>query len=258
MKMEKAAVADREAYYAQARSWALDTHGSLRASRRTAWIIAGVATAVALMEAAALATLAPLKTVVPYTITVDRQTGYVEMAQGLKTGALSQDAAVTQAFLAQYVMARETFDAHDLQPNYRKVTAWSQGPARSQYIQAMQPQNPQSPTALYSPSTVVQTTIKSISLLSQTSALVRFETERRDGDLVGERKAYAAVVGFRYTGAPMRNEDRMLNPLGFQVTSYRRDSETVGAGLQTAAPATAAFAPAPAPAAGPVAAQVTP
>jgi len=220
---------DKAAYYAEARTWAHDVHGSLRASRRLAWIVAGVAVFVAALEAVALAALAPLKTVVPYTILVDRQTGYAETAQGLKPGALSQDAAVTQAFLAQYVMARETFDAHDLQANYRKVTAWSQGPARSQYIALMRRENPQSPVNQNSRTTVLQTTIKSVSLISPGSALVRFETERRDGDLAGERRAYAAVVGFRYTGAPMRNEDRLNNPLGFQVTAYRRDSETVGA-----------------------------
>lgn len=233
MKIDKAAIADREAYYAAGRTWAQDVHGALRASRRVAWIIAGAAVSVAVLEAIAVASLVPLKTVVPYTILVDRQTGYAETAQGLQPGALSQDAAVTQAFLAQYVMARETFDAHDLQSNYRKVTAWSQGPARSQYIALMQTQNPQSPVNLYARTAVVQTSIKSVSLLSRNSALVRFETERRDGDLVGERRAYAAVVGFRYSSAPMRNEDRLQNPLGFQVTSYRRDSETVGGAPQS-------------------------
>ena len=216
----------RQAYYDQAGTWAQDIHGGLRRSRKVAWMVAGAAVVVAVCEALALAALAPLKTAVPYTLLVDRQTGYVEVAQPLKDGVLAQDAAVTQAFLAQYVMARETFDATDLQANYRKVTAWSQGPARSQYMQAMQAQNPQSPVNLYSRSTVVQTTIKSVSLLSPTSALVRFETERRDGDLAGQRQAFAAVIGFRYTGAPMRNEDRLMNPLGFQVTSYRRDAES--------------------------------
>jgi type IV secretion system protein VirB8 len=241
MKMEKPAAAERGAYYAEARTWAHDVHGSLRASRRIAWIIAGAACVVAVGEAFALAALAPLKSVTPYTITVDRQTGYLEMAPGLKLGALSQDAAVTHAFLAQYVMARETFDAGDLQSNYRKITAWSAGPARSQYVRAMGAQNPQSPTNLYNASTIVRTTIKSISLLSTDSALVRFETERLDGDVASERRSYAAVLSFRYTGAPMRMEDRMLNPLGFQVTSYRRDSETIAPPPPTAQPAPAAL-----------------
>jgi type IV secretion system protein VirB8 len=221
--------ADRAGYYADAASWSRDVHGALRASRRLAWIVAAVAAGVAALEAIALASLAPLKTVVPYTITVDRQTGYIETAQALKPGALSQDAAVTQAFLAQYVMARETYDATDVEAAYRKVTQWTSGPARDVYIRAMAATNPQSPLKVYPPTTVVATTIKSITLLDKQSAMVRFETERRDGAAeAGERRAYAAVVGFRYTGQPMRMEDRLLNPLGFQVTSYRKDAEAGG------------------------------
>ena len=87
--------------------------------------------------------------------------------------------------------------------------------------------NPTGPLAVNTPTTIVQVTIKSISLLTPTTALVRFETTRRDtGGGVGEVRAYAAVLAFRYSGAPMRMEDRFTNPLGFQVVSYRRDVET--------------------------------
>jgi len=219
--------AERAAHYQAAASWSADIHGALRASRRTAWIVAGAALAVAVLEAVALAALTPLKSVVPYTILVDRETGYVETAQGLKTGALTQDAAVTQAFLVQYVIARETFDAADLSENYRKVMLWSAPDARNAYREDMAKTNPTSPLLVNTPTTIVQTTIKSVSLLSPTSALVRFETTRRDaGSPPRDRRDYAAILSFRYTGAPMRMEDRFTNPLGFQVTSYRRDAET--------------------------------
>ena len=80
---------------------------------------------------------------------------------------------------------------------------------------------------LNTPDTIVQTTVKSVSLLSPTTALVRFDTTRKDaGAAIGEVRSYAAVMSFRYTGAPMRMEDRFLNPLGFQIISYRRDAET--------------------------------
>src|ERR1700761_1374733 len=121
--------ADRKAYYAQGQTWSQEIYGTLAAQRRLAWIVAGAAVLVAVLEAFALIALAPLKTVVPYTITVDRQTGYVETAQSLKPGALSQEEAVTQAFLAQYVLARETFDVADLQSKYKEVAAWTTGPA---------------------------------------------------------------------------------------------------------------------------------
>jgi type IV secretion system protein VirB8 len=228
---------ERNANYAQAASWAADIHGSLRASRRAAWIIAGAAAAVAVLESLALAALTPLKTVVPYTILVDRQTGYVQTVQGLKPGPLTEDAAVTQSFLVQYVIARETFDAADLRENYRKIMLWSADNARNAYRGDMAKTNPASPLALNTPTTIVQTTIKSVALLTPTTALVRFATVRRDGGAaVGEVRNYNAVLSFRYTGAPMRMEDRFTNPLGFQVLSYRRDSESAPGATMTAAP----------------------
>jgi type IV secretion system protein VirB8 len=219
--------AARARYYEASSSWAVELETARRASQRVAWVIAAAACVVAVLEAVALAALLPLKTVVPYTLTVDRQTGYVETVKGLQPGALSQNAAVTQSFLVQYVIARETFDAADLADNYHKVVVWSAGPARGGYQRDMQRANPASPLNLYPATSVVSTTIKSVSQLSPGSALVRFETTRRDnGAPSGEQRSYAAVIAFRYSGAPMTMGDRFLNPLGFHVTSYRRDAET--------------------------------
>jgi type IV secretion system protein VirB8 len=228
VKSEKFPSADRQAYYVQARSWAEDMNRSLRLTRRLALMAAAVAATIAILEAIALVLLMPLKTVVPYTITVDRQTGYLETAPALKPGALSQDVAVTDAFLAQYVMARETFDVTDVQDNYQKVAAWSTGTARTEYIAAMQRSNPQSPENVNPPGTILKTVVKSITLLSPTTALVRFDSERDNGTAQTQRQPYTAAISFHYTGQPMRMADRFLNPLGFEVSSYRRDAETTG------------------------------
>jgi type IV secretion system protein VirB8 len=237
---------DRKAYYDAAASWSADVNGALRSSRRIAWIVAGAAVSVAVLEALALASLTPLKTVVPYTITVDRQTGYVQQLSGLQPGALTQDQAVTQSFLVQYVLARESFDATDLRDDYRKVLLWSAGDARAQYQSLMQRTTPNSPLNLYSPTTMVSVTIKSVSLLSPTTALVRFDAVRHEPESSSASdQAYAAVIAFRYTGAPMNMGDRFINPLGFQVVRYRRDAETLAPA--TFAPPAADAAPAPNP-----------
>ena len=77
---------------------------------------------------------------------------------------------------------------------------------------------------------MVSTSIKSVSILSPTTALVRFDTVRRDpGSNTGSQQAWSAVLTFRYSNAPLSMGDRFLNPLGFQVTRYRRDAETPGA-----------------------------
>ena len=215
----------REAYFADAATWSEDINGSLRASRRRAWRAAGAATFVAVLEALALALLVPLKTVVPYTITVDRQTGAAQLARGIQLSPLGQNDALLQSVLAQYVIARETLDATDLAANYRKVGLWSAGTARTEYLRTMDRRNPQSTLNGATAATLIQTTVKQVTVMSPTSALVRFSTDRREGDGPVTRTDWAAVMQFAFTGGPLSMEDRLINPLGFQVTRYRRDAE---------------------------------
>lgn len=217
-----------DAYYAEAESWATDRQDALRASRRTAWIVAGAAVAVALLEGLALLLLTPLKTVVPYTLLVDRNTGFVQALEPLDPAKVSADTALTQSFLVQYVIARESFDIDTLQADYRKVALWSAEQARTGYVAGMQVSSPQSPLALYPRTTVVETRVKSVSPVGRNVAMVRFETVRRDaGGRVEAPRPWVAVIRYRYSGEPLRLEDRMVNPLGFQVLRYRRDAEAL-------------------------------
>jgi type IV secretion system protein VirB8 len=217
-----------DAYYVEAESWAKDRQEALRSSRRTAWIVAAAAAAVALFEALALLMLTPLKTVQPYTLLVDRNTGFVQALNPLDPALIAGDAALTQSFLVQYVIARESFDIDTVQANYRKVALWSDETARSTYLAGMQVSNPESPLALYPRSTVIETQVKSVSPVARNVAMVRFETRRRDaGGRTEPRRAWVAIVRYRYSGEPMTLEDRLINPLGFKVLRYRRDAEAL-------------------------------
>ncbi|MEP9404442.1 virB8 family protein [Sphingomonas silueang] len=226
MKQETRAALD--AYYREAGSWADERSEALRKSRRIAWIVAALASVVALAEAFALAGLAPLKTVVPYTLLVDRQTGYVEALRPLDAATIAPDAALTRSFLVQYVIARESFDIDAVQANYRKVGLWSVDAARSSYVAGMQLANPDSPLARLPRSTIVETRVKSVSPLGGNSALVRFETQRRDaGGQVQPPQPWVAVIRYRFSREPMSVEDRYVNPLGFQVVRYNRNAEAI-------------------------------
>ena len=226
--MKEDTEAQRGAYYREAASWAGDSQAALRSSRRTAWIIAGVATFVAVLLAIALMLLTPLKTVEPYTLLVDRQTGFVQAVDPLEPQRISGDAALTQSFLVQYVIARESFDIDSVQADYRKVALWSADSARTRYVASMQASHPDSPLTRFPRSTVIDTVVKSVSPIGPDAAMVRFETRRSDRSgparTVG---AWVTVVRYRYAGEPMRVEDRYLNPLGFQVIRYQRDPEAL-------------------------------
>jgi type IV secretion system protein VirB8 len=170
----------------------------------------------------------PLKTVVPYTLMVDRTTGYVQAIKPLNPSTVAPGTALTQSFLVQYVIGREGFDRDTVKTNYRKVALLSAGRARSSYLQQMQVSNPRSPLVLYPRGTSVDVRVKSVSPIGPNVALVRFDTVRTDaGGRAGAPGQWIAVVHYRYSGEPMSLEDRFVNPLGFEVTSYRRDSEAV-------------------------------
>jgi type IV secretion system protein VirB8 len=217
-----------DAYYREAGSWAADRIGALKASRRIAWIVAGAACVVAVAEGVALMVMAPLKTVVPYTLMVDRTTGYVQALKPLDPGQTTPDRALIQSMLAQYVIAREGFDMTALQANYQKVGLWSAEQARTDYVALMQASNLDSPLTRYPRTTVVETRVKSVSPLSDRSALVRFDTIRRDeGGAAHPALPWVAVVEYRFSGEPMSAADRFVNPLGFQVLRYRRDPEAL-------------------------------
>lgn len=213
-------------YFERSESWAVDRIDGEARRRRLAWRIAALASAVALLEALALAMLAPLKRVETVTLLVDRQTGYVTTVDPTKPRQLRGDDALTDAFLAQYVTAREGFDRATVAADYRRVALWSSGPARSSYFALMPATNPSSPLRLYSTGTVNIVTIKSVSRLSPGNALVRFDTQVQDrSGTLSQPSAWIAVVRYRFVNVRMRMEDRLVNPLGFQVTSYRRSAE---------------------------------
>lgn len=217
-----------ENYYKHAESWSEDRERFADRSRRLAWIAAGVAALIALVEAFALWALVPLKREVPYTLLVDRQTGYIEALDPLEERRVSGDAALTRSFLVQYVIAREGFDISTLQLSYRKVSLWSVEDAKARYLREMNEANPLSPLASMSRSGTIDIEVRSVSSLSANTALVRFSTLRNDRSAQFQAKQHwAAVVKYRYTDAKMSTADRLINPLGFQVTRYRKDAETL-------------------------------
>lgn len=217
----------RAHYYESAASWAQDTHASLRKSRKTAWIVAGVAVGVAGLQAIAMAFLLPLKQSVPYTITVDRETGYVQTTRGVDLGPLSESEAIAQSFAVQYVLARESFEASDYQDKYKKTLMWSQGPAEAEYLREWDKNNPVGIRNRVRPTTRIKVTVKSVTILGPRSAMVRFDTEQSEGPSSGGmRQPWVASLTYSFSGKPISEQDRYMNPLGYQIATYRRDAET--------------------------------
>lgn len=213
------------AYFLEGKSWEDDRYRSMKRQRNLALFGAGVSSAVAVTSLVSLSMLLPLKEVEPYLVTVDKTSGYTEIVRALKPGEMSQNEAVTSANIVRYVKARETFDAREMKSNFDLAQLYSTGNASKDLTWLYTPANPQSLDKVNSRGTTVSVEVKSVSLLNSSTASVRFATTtRRDSSI--SSTDWVAVVKFRYTSTPMKNAWRFDNPLGFQVTDYRRDQES--------------------------------
>nr|WP_210282356.1 VirB8/TrbF family protein [Mesorhizobium sp. RMAD-H1] len=225
---ENASPAIDPRYYGAGATWEDETHRNLRRSRTFAWILTGASFLIAIASLFALVMLMPLKQFEPYMVEVDRTTGYLEVARALKPGDLSQNEAVTAANIVRYVRARETYDPRQLKYNFDLAQLLSTGEAAADLRDEFSPGNPSSRDKIYGAETQIAVSVKSLSFLNKSTATVRFSTdEKRDNSI--NRQHWVAVVKFRYTAAPLRNEYRFDNPLGFQVVEYRRDQESLPA-----------------------------
>ena len=207
-----------------AATWERETYLSLRRSTRRAWACAVASFILNFLTLFALILVLPLKEFAPYVVTVDKSTGWLEVTRGLQQGNLTQNEAVTIAQIVRCVVARESFDATDYPTLFHQVglcmTARALDGYRSQHDQG----NEDSPPVLYGYDGIIRVEIGSVNLLTDTTAIVSFRTilEYQKREVVNH---WRAAMTFGYVNKDFSMRDRFINPLGFQISSYRRDPD---------------------------------
>lgn len=191
-------------------------------------IVAILALIMAVVAMGAVVSLLPLKEIRPYVVMVDKTTGEAEKVVQVRPVNLSEQEAVRQAELVSYVTDRETYDVADNETRIPDVLSRSQGQARSSLIALWTRGATSYPPTIYSDRSRLKVTIISIALLTETTAQVRF---RKILETQGERSVerdFVATVGFEFQPRVERNLEAVWkNPLGFVVTNYRIDAETL-------------------------------
>lgn len=89
--------------------------------------------------------------------------------------------------------------------------------------------NPQAPHKILRDTAKVVVRVNAIAFVGN-MAQVRFEKAvipLNKSDMQPEPQRYIATIAYEYKNAGMKDEDRLINPLGFQVTSYRVDKEHI-------------------------------
>lgn len=212
-------------YFSEAVRWENDVIRLVKRSRTIAWIIAVISAALAGMAMACLVLLLPLKSFEPYVIEVDKTTGFLEIKQPLAEGDLTQNEAITRMNVVRFLKAREIYDPTSVKENFDLAQLLSTGQAASDLLNLYSPSNPENPVTRFGSDTKIALKIKSMQIPNSSTAIIRFST-RRIGQDTGPEAHWVSLLHFHYSKAPMPNEWRFENPLGFQVLDYRRDQET--------------------------------
>ncbi|NMN07544.1 MULTISPECIES: type IV secretion system protein [unclassified Novosphingobium] len=217
---------DLRKYFEEARSWDFDRAKAAHASKRRAYGMAVAGVAVAAL-ALAWHVASPLRSVEPYVIRVDRSSGGVDvMTKVSNSKEITSDEAVNKYFIAEYVRSRESWLRPGADDLFRKVVSLSVPQEQEKFAAERRPENPQAPINVYAGGEVISTTIRNISFINSRVAQVRFSrVTRRPGNAPDQSQDFIATINFKYLDKPANEADRLYNPLGFQVVSYRADPE---------------------------------
>ena len=192
--------------------------------------LAMLAMALALCAMLALVIVLPLKEIRPYVVMVDRATGESELVVSTLPGALTERDAVRQAELVRYVTERETYDNADNATRIPQVLVTSEGQAADSLKALWNSAAPRYPPAVYGANTLIRVRIRSITVLDDTTAQVRFTRALEEPGMHPVERAFVATVGFAFRPRTERTLEAVWkNPLGFVVTNYRVDAETLDA-----------------------------
>ena len=208
-----------------------------RRSERRAWRVAAVASMLALLLGAGYLRVMPLKERVPFLVMADASSGNATVArldEDFRHRSVSASEAIARANVAGFISLRESYDVAMMNlRDWRAVHAMSAPEVGKEYAALHAANNADSPFNTWGRSRAIRVRILSIQLLdgpdgAPGGATVRFQRSVYDKASGATRPldSRIATLGFTYNLALRMDEpDRLENPLGFQVTSYRVDTD---------------------------------
>lgn len=213
-------------YLMAARGWETDEIMRSRKNERRAWLVAGVAIVLAVLSVIAVVLLTPLKTVEPFVVRVDKNTGATDIVTVLNEHTISYNEAIDKYFLAQYLRYCESYSYDTAYANYQACAALSTSSVAKAEYESIIPSNPKSPAKVYGEHSRVEIEVNSISFLSRGMAQVRFTRQVMTGTGEDDSQWIATVV-YKYLNPPVDERTRLVNPVGFTVSQFRIDPVVV-------------------------------
>jgi type IV secretion system protein VirB8 len=209
-----------------------------RRGERRAWYLAFAATAMALILAGGYFYMLPLKQKVPYLVMADAYTGTATVARldgDFAMRGITTREAVNRSNVAHFVLARESYDQALVNlRDWKTVQTMASGGVKAEYMAMFSSTNPDSWVKQYGPYQSIRIKLLSIQLVggargkTPRGATVRFQRSlfNKSNGATRTLDNKIATIEFTYKqNLEMDDQNRIENPLGFWVTSYRVDDD---------------------------------
>ena len=203
------------------------------ARRRARWalVFGGLGLLIAALSLGALMLALPLKETKVHVLLVDAETGLTERLAAVQQAPLETERAIAEASLVAYVTDRETFDATGAEERVNHVLALSAEQAAADWTRLWSSESPDYPLKHYDLKDRIHVKVRAVTFLDNETAQIRFIKRLITQHGQERSAAFVATVAFAFEPRQERKlEDVWENPLGFQVTRYRVDAETLEGG----------------------------
>lgn len=200
-------------------------------SNKRAWIVAWIAIFIAVLMGGLIAYMLPLKKVEPYVITVDKTTGMTQIKTAIDKETLKPVEAMDKYFASTYVNKRESYYYDFLSKDYVYVQLLSSPKVAKEYRALYE--GDKSRDKVLGDKYEIDGKILSVVLgesAGTKTATIRIELTKKDVKTGSSYRPTIKVVTLSYDYFPKEietEEERLLNPLGFKVLTYRVDNEVM-------------------------------
>ncbi|MGL9731304.1 MAG: virB8 family protein [Wolbachia sp.] len=209
-------------------NWSSSRYSTVVAQRNTLLLFTLILLVAISVSILAIFKISTSSTIEPFVIEIEKKSGIVQLVDPVTVKQYSADKVLNNHFIAEYIKAREVFDKYNYNYNYyTKVRLFSSPNVYNEFRNYISSQNMDDLFNLYSGFVKNEFKIRSIQKLYDDTFQVRFAVEftRKDGSSVKKNKI--VIMSYKYASLEMNDQQRYVNPLGFQVTSYRLDDEHV-------------------------------
>lgn len=231
-KEDKLAKTNADKHFEAVRLFENDRVDLAKKSAKVAWRFAGAEGVIIMLMAFAIAMMMPLKKITPYVIRVENNTGYTDVVQPIGDAQTTYGQELDKYWLSKFVVNRESYEWQTIQNMYDTVGLMTDNKTFAQYKTIIENKDV-SPLYLLKKDKEVRVRVVSVTFVKDL-AQVRFikYVQNSDGTPAVEYKPayFISTIAYDYMKDIKTEQQRLINPLGFRVVSYRADPESVGGG----------------------------